>query len=202
MYVDDRLKTPRWRGRPPRLTDAELVTLSVAQAVLGFHCEARWLRFAHAHLHGLFPYLPQRPACNKHLRAALPLVKQAIRSLAADTDLWLDPLWIVDSSPVECARPRGTVRRSDLVGWANYGYCHAPSRFYWPQRPGRGPETAPGVHPGRAARHSGGADPEVDERQVLAPLIDNEPEPAIARPCLLVLAGTRSGSSPRRAGGT
>lgn len=42
VHVDDRLKTPRWRGRPPRLTDAELVTLAVAQAILGFHCEARW----------------------------------------------------------------------------------------------------------------------------------------------------------------
>ncbi|MEU9573203.1 IS982 family transposase, partial [Streptomyces massasporeus] len=75
VHIDDRLKTSRWRGRPPRLTDAELITLAVAQAMLGFHCEARWLRFAHAHLHGLFPYLPQRPAYNKRLRAALGLVK-------------------------------------------------------------------------------------------------------------------------------
>jgi hypothetical protein len=41
VHVDDRLKTLRWRGRPPQLTDAELVTLAVAQAVLGFHCAAR-----------------------------------------------------------------------------------------------------------------------------------------------------------------
>ena len=89
VHVDDHLKTPRWRGRPPRLTDAELVTLAVAQAMPGFHCEARWLRFAHAHahLHDLFSYLPQRPACNKRLRAALGLVKQVIRSLATDCDL-------------------------------------------------------------------------------------------------------------------
>ncbi|CAM2807684.1 hypothetical protein STAL104432_03820 [Streptomyces albus] len=52
--------------------------------MLGFHCEARWLRFAHAHLHGMFPPLPRRPACNKRLRTALPLVKRAIRSSAAD----------------------------------------------------------------------------------------------------------------------
>ncbi len=110
------LKSPRWRGRPPRLTDAELVTLAVAQAVLGFHCEARWLRFAHAHLHTLFPYLPQRPAYNKRLRAALGLVKRAIRSLAEDTDLWRDAVWTVDSTPVECARSRQTVKRSDLAG--------------------------------------------------------------------------------------
>ncbi|MFE0513815.1 hypothetical protein [Streptomyces sp. NPDC058964] len=87
----------------------ELVTVTVAQAMLGFHCEARWLRLAHAHLHGLFPYLPQRPAYNKRLRAALGLAKRAIRSLATDCDLWLDDVWLVDSTPAECARSRDTV---------------------------------------------------------------------------------------------
>ena len=50
-------------GRPavgifPQLSDAELVTLAVLQALLGFESEARWIRFAHASLRHLFPYLP------------------------------------------------------------------------------------------------------------------------------------------------
>ncbi|WP_338779912.1 IS982 family transposase [Streptomyces sp. DG1A-41] len=182
VHVDDRLKTLRWRGRPPRLTDAELVTLAVAQAVLGFHCEARWLRFAHAHLHGMFPYLPQRPAYNKRLRAALPLVKRAIRSLAADTDLWLDDVWIVDSTPVECARSRETVKRSDLAGWANYGYCRSHSRFYW------GLKLHLVCTPAGLPVTWALADPKIDERQVLAALIDDEPHLAATRPGLLILA--------------
>ena len=43
-----------WRptvGIAPKLTDAELVTLAVLQALLGFCSEARWLRYAHAHAH-------------------------------------------------------------------------------------------------------------------------------------------------------
>ncbi|MDX3118142.1 hypothetical protein [Streptomyces scabiei] len=131
VHVDDRLTTPRWRGRPPRPTDAQLVTLAVAQAVPGFHCEARWMRLAHAHLHGMFPYLPQRPACDKRLPTALPLVKRATRSPAADTDLRLDDVWTVDSPPAECARSRETVKRSDPAGWANYGYCRSHSHSYW-----------------------------------------------------------------------
>ncbi|MEV0105075.1 hypothetical protein AB0H42_01880 [Nocardia sp. NPDC050799] len=46
-----------WRpviGFTPRVTDAELVTLSVMQALLGFTSEARWLRYAHRHLRHLF----------------------------------------------------------------------------------------------------------------------------------------------------
>ena len=38
---------------------------------------------------------------------------------------------MVDSTPVECARSRETVQRSDLAGWAEYGYCASHSRFFW-----------------------------------------------------------------------
>ena len=77
LYVrtDDLLKeSPQlapWRpeaGICPQLSDAELITLAVMQALLGFTSEARWLRHAHAHLRHLFPYLPQQPGYNKRLR--------------------------------------------------------------------------------------------------------------------------------------
>ena len=32
---------------------------------------------------------------------------------------------------MECARSRETVQRSDLAGWAEYGYCASHSRFFW-----------------------------------------------------------------------
>ena len=78
-----------------------------------------------------FPYLPGQSGYNKRLRAALPLLKRVIRVLAADTDLWADPVWLVDSTPVECARSRPTVQRSDLAGVAGYGYCASHSRYFW-----------------------------------------------------------------------
>jgi Transposase DDE domain len=40
-------------------------------------------------------------------------------------------VWVVDSTPVECARSRETVKRSDLAGWAEYGYCASHTRFFW-----------------------------------------------------------------------
>jgi hypothetical protein len=42
-----------------------------------------------------------------------------------------DDLWVVDSTPVECGRSRETAKRSDLAGWAEYGYCASHSRFFW-----------------------------------------------------------------------
>ena len=119
------------RGSTPKLTNAELVCLAVMQALLGYASEARWLRHARAHLRGLFPYLPGQAGYNKRLRAAFPLPRYFIRALASDSDLWADPVWVADSTPVEYGRSRVTVRRSALAGWAAYGYCRSHTRWFW-----------------------------------------------------------------------
>jgi hypothetical protein len=123
-----------WRpvvGIAPQLSDAELVTLSMMQAMLGYTSEARWLRHARAHLRHLFPYLPKQPGYNKRLRKAAELIRHVMRELATDTALWTDDVWVVDSTPVECGRSRETVKRSDLAGWAQYGYCASHTRYFW-----------------------------------------------------------------------
>jgi hypothetical protein len=140
LYVrtDDLLKQypdlAPWRpaiGLRPQLTDAELVTLAVMQALLGYTSESRWVRYARAHLGHLFPYLPGQPGYNRRLRGAAGLITTLIRLLAADTSLWSDDVWVVDSTPVECGRSRDTARRSDLAGWAEYGYCASHTRYFW-----------------------------------------------------------------------
>jgi hypothetical protein len=140
LYVktDDLLKADPglapWRPRTgiaPRLGDAELVTLAVLQALLGFTSEARWLRHARAAMGHLVPYLPQQPGYNKRLRALAATIGQVTRVLARDTAIWSDDVWVADSTPVECGRSRETARRSDLAGWAQYGYCASHSRWFW-----------------------------------------------------------------------
>ncbi len=182
VRIDDYL-APRVRpGRPPRLTDAELLTLAVAQALLGVRSEARWLRLVPAALPGAFPYLPGQSGYNKRLRAALPLLKRVIRMLAADTDLWADPVWLVDSTPIECARSRPTVARSDLAGIAGYSYCPSHSRWFWGLR----------LHlictPAGLPISWALADPKLDERQVLMSVLDVDADLLTARPGLLLIA--------------
>jgi hypothetical protein len=107
------------RRHRPKLSDAELVTLAVLQALLGFTSEARWLRHADRHLRHLFPYLPRQAGYNKRLRGAASLLRHAIRAVATDTSLWTDDVWIVDSTPVECGRSRETTKRSAWPGGPN-----------------------------------------------------------------------------------
>ena len=177
LYVktDDLLKASpylaRWRpaaGIAPKLSDAELVTLAVMQALLGFTSESRWLRHARARLGHLFPYLPLQPGYNKRLRASAALITVVIRVLAADTSLWADDVWVVDSTPVECGRSWETARRSDLAGWAQYGYCASHSRYFWGLRLHL-VATLGGLPVGFAL-----AGAKADERQVLLSILDDQ----------------------------
>ena len=138
VTIDDLLiDHPDWAperpavGIVPKLTDAELITLAVIQALLGYTSEARFIRYATVHLQALFPYLPQRPAYNKRLRNAATTMQHVIAALARDCPSWHDSLWLVDSTPVECGRSRETVKRSDMAGYASYGYCASHSRWFW-----------------------------------------------------------------------
>jgi hypothetical protein len=138
VTIDDALiDHPEWAperpvvGISPMLSDAELVTLAVIQALLGFTSEAQFIRHAQVHLRPWFTYLPDRPGYNKRLRHAGELLQHVIGYLARQCRSYTDDVWLVDSTPVECGRSRETAKRSDLAGWAEYGYCASHSRFFW-----------------------------------------------------------------------
>ena len=118
-------------GTPLTLSDAELLTMTVMSALLGFTSERRWLRYADKELAGMFPRTIGQSGWNKRVRKAFFLFIRVIRMLAMDTSLWSDDVWVVDSTPVQCGCSRETVRRSDAAGWAEYGYCASHSRYFW-----------------------------------------------------------------------
>ncbi len=138
VRIDDLLAAnPHWAperpavGIAPRLSDAELVTLAVLSALSGFDSEARFVRYAKAHLAPWFPYVPQRSGYNKRLRRSGEMMRHVTAALARECPTWHDDVWLVDSTPVECGRSRSTAERSDLTGWAAYGYCASHSRWFW-----------------------------------------------------------------------
>jgi hypothetical protein len=183
VKTDDLLKdSPQlapWRpaaGTAPKPGDAELVTQAMMQAMPGFTSEARWLRHARAHLGHLFPYLPQQPGYNKRLRKAAVIIRHLTRILAADTTLWSDDVWVVDSTPVECGRSREAVKRSGLAGWAQYGYCASHSRYFWGLRL----HLVCTLHGLPIAFALTGA--KADERETLLDLLAVEPQLAADRP--------------------
>ena len=132
VLIDDFLpERPLGPGRPPRISDAEVMTLLVAQALLQIPDDRRFIATARRRLSHLFPYLPEQPGFSKRVRALTPRIERAINYLAFISPSFCDRLRLLDSTPVPCAASRETVRRSELAGQAAYGYCRSHSRYFW-----------------------------------------------------------------------
>jgi hypothetical protein len=121
----------RGPGRPPLVTDAELVCLAVAQVLLRFNDEHHWLRAAPSRVGHLFPRLLRQSEYNERLKNAAPLMETALRWLANHTPGSAELLRLMDATPIGCGQSKTTTQRSNLFGWAGYGYESAHSRWYW-----------------------------------------------------------------------
>jgi hypothetical protein len=70
--------TRRGPGKPPELTDAELVCLAVAQVLLRHDDERHWLRAAPKRIGHLFPRLQGQSEYNERIKATAPLMEAAL----------------------------------------------------------------------------------------------------------------------------
>lgn len=114
-----------------RVTDAEVVTLSVAQAIMGIPSDRRFLKVAAKRLAHLFPRLPGQSGYHKRRRRLADTSEWLIEIFASQSPGFADDLLLIDSTPVECGRSRETAKRSALADVADYGYCPSHSRFFW-----------------------------------------------------------------------
>ena len=133
VFADDLLpqRDPSRPGRRPRIADAEVICLAVAQVLLDCPKERRFLRFARKRLGHLFPYIPGQSGYNKRVRAVAGEICAVLGALARISPSWCDGLRLIDATPVPCGQSRETVKRSEFAGHAAYGYCAAHSRPYW-----------------------------------------------------------------------
>ncbi|MDH5198954.1 MAG: IS982 family transposase, partial [Gemmatimonadota bacterium] len=112
---------------------------------------------------------PGQSGYNKRLRKSVQQIQALIRVLAADTHAWEDDVWLIDSTPVECGRSGETAKRSDLAGFAGYGYSASHSRYFWGLR----------LHlvctPAGLPIAYALANPKIDERDVAIDLFERDP---------------------------
>jgi hypothetical protein len=135
VYVtaDDLLPARAGNARR-KLTDAEVVTLCVAQVLMGIPSDRRFLRAARRQLGHLFPVLPSQDALHKRRARLAETIEWLIGVFAAQSPGASDDLLLLDSTPVECGRSLETTRRSQLAEVAGYGYCRSHSRWFWGMR--------------------------------------------------------------------
>ena len=123
------LRAPRLLGRPPQVSEEELIALAVCQAVTGICSDRQFLGIVAKLLPGFFPRLPSQSQYNRRLRKLTPKlvwVQQRLSELLATGALRL-----ADGTLVGVANYAGCAQKSEFAGLAAYGYCPAKSRFYW-----------------------------------------------------------------------
>ena len=131
--ADDLLPPGRGNSRR-KLSDAEIVTLCVAQVLMGIPSDRRFLRAARRQLGHLFPLLPTQDALHKRRQRLSETIEWLIGVFAAKSPGSSDDLVLLDSTPVECGRSLETTRRSQLADVCGYGYCSSHSRWFWGMR--------------------------------------------------------------------
>ena len=150
--------------------------------LLGYDSERRWLRAVTDRLGHLFPYVCGQAAYNRRLRRAAPLVTQLLHALAVACPSWCDQWRLLDATPVPCGQSRETVKRSQLAGWAGYGWDASHHRFWW------------GLKLYLLAAPDGMpvawclANPTQGEREVAEALLDRAARQQVLRPDMVVLA--------------
>jgi Transposase DDE domain len=116
-------------GRPAKVSDAELVALSVAQAAIGISSDRQFLGLIGRLLPGWFPHLPDQSQYNRRLRALVELISIVQQRLAR----WLDAggVRLSDGTLIGVANYPGCQQRSDFAGFARFGFAKSQHRFVY-----------------------------------------------------------------------
>lgn len=145
----------------------------VAQSIMGITSDRRFVRTARKQLVHLFPDLVGQAGFHKRRARLAGALEVVMAALARECPGFWDDLVLLDSTPVECARSRETVKRAgestldDAIGnAAAYGYCRSHSRYFYGMRlhAAFGPDGTP-----RALRLCGADRPERDVALELLP---------------------------------
>jgi hypothetical protein len=121
------------------LSDAEMIALLVAQTLMGIPSDRRFLRAARHRLIGLFPSLVGQSGWHKRRARLDSELELVMHALARECPGFWDEIVVIDSTPVETARSRETVKRAgasslSIANAASYGYCPSHSRWFYGMR--------------------------------------------------------------------
>jgi IS5 family transposase len=126
VFADD-YPVPSRCGRPPLVSDAEIVALSVCQAAIGTSSDRQFLGLVGRVLPGWFPHLPDQSQYNRRLRGLVELISIVQQRLARSLDT--GGVRLADGTQLPVANYPGCQQRSHFAGHARYGYAKSQHRF-------------------------------------------------------------------------
>ncbi len=135
--VDDQLQALntgplRRRGPQPTLSDSEVITLELVGELWKLDADKDLFRFFRLYHRREFPALAAVTRTTFARQAAnLWRVKQLIQQRLAAHLAGGDPVWLVDSLPIDACQFARATFCERFAGQADYGYCHLRKRTFY-----------------------------------------------------------------------
>lgn len=130
--VDDFCKTCEvntpHKGAPYKLSDSELITLILIQALFGIESERSFIRFMNRFFEGWFPLLDQSQY-NRRIKSVKKKLEMLRIEVLSKLDIQTD-MFIIDSMPVPVMNPV-RVRFSGSFPEMQFGHCASLKQNYY-----------------------------------------------------------------------
>jgi hypothetical protein len=191
VLVDDwweraRPPSPRKPGRPPSLSDAEVLTLAILAQWPRFRSERDFWRFADAHLRPYFPNLVSHGQLNRRIRALEPELKAFQRNLAETLADDSEVYHVLDTTLIPAIVRVRACRKGLFAGQATFGRCISKTEWIY------GFKVALSVSPAGVIMAFGLAEANSDERRIGEFLVAADGHDAFLRTRATLLQSGRS----------
>jgi len=118
-------------GRPPSLSDPEVLTLAILAPWLRWRSEWDFFRFADAHLRGYFPNLLSHGQLNRRIRALEPELKAFQWDLAATLADGSEVYHVLDTTLIPAIVRVRACRKGLFAGQAAFGRCVSKTEWVY-----------------------------------------------------------------------
>lgn len=165
VLVDDWWKrthplSPRKPGRPPSLSESEVLTLAILAQWPRFRSERDFFRFADAHLREYFPDLVSHGQLNRRIRTVEPEIRALQRDLAGTLTETHEVYHVLDTTLIPAVVRVRASRKGLFAGQATFGRCASKTEWVY------GFKVALSVSPGGVITTFGLAEASSDERPI------------------------------------
>jgi hypothetical protein len=130
----DDLLPGREKNARRSVTDAEVVTLAVAQAIMDITSDREFLAVARQRLRGVDPGVAQAAGLLERRIRLADTIEWLTAIFVQDSPGYFDDVVLLDATSVECGRSVDTARRSALAPACAYHYSRSHSRWFWGMR--------------------------------------------------------------------
>ncbi|MBV7336234.1 IS982 family transposase [Chloroflexi bacterium TSY] len=119
------------RGRKPKFSDSEVITLMLLMDYLPYPDETQYLGFIRANYLSLFPKLVDQSQYNRRSRSLGMVVEELRRHWANLLGVLEQSDYLLDTKPIPVVGYKRSKGRSDFAGSADYGHCASRNMKYF-----------------------------------------------------------------------